>query len=49
MSPTAQRQPSLAQWHTYCDYCEQVKGHRGDYELVVVNDGRYSLRASSVP
>jgi hypothetical protein len=30
--------PSLSQWHTYCEYCEDVHAHRGDYELVVHND-----------
>lgn len=32
------RKPTLAQLHAYCEYCKEVRAHRGDYELVVHND-----------
>ncbi len=35
---SSNRKPALTQWHAYCEYCEEVRAHRGDYELVVNND-----------
>lgn len=35
---SSNKRPALSQWHAYCEYCEDIRAHRGDYELVVQND-----------
>jgi hypothetical protein len=35
---SSNRKPALSQWHAYCEYCEEIRVHRGDYELVVNSD-----------
>ena len=43
---SSKRKPALSQWHAYCEYCEEIRAHWGDYELVVNNDngvGIYTL------
>jgi hypothetical protein len=38
MAASRRDRPQLNQWHAYCEYCQEMRAHRGDYELVVQND-----------